>query len=180
SNEILLPVNLREILNLPPTAFGLYVSTIDLSLPYKKGKKFWNFVEECHQIILKNMDRDNLLNLLGRMLDIPEQIIDAAFFAKYGFVDDWFLNLCLRATKLDKINYSYSISNLGKVPFPSRYGDLELQEVHCHTYGEMAEKQLVITTVVKKMTIDISFLDSVIKKEDMERIRDIALGYLNS
>ena len=180
SDEILLPINIRNILLLPQDAIGLYVSTIDITLKHKKNLSFWDYVKFSHKLIQKSMDPQTILNLLGRVLQVPEQIPDAAFFAKYGIVKDWFLDLCLRTTKLDKINYNYSISNLGKFVFPTHYQNLEVEKVYFHTYGEMAEKQLAAVTFADKLTISLSFRDSITENVDAKEIMEAALKYLIS
>ncbi len=178
--EFLLPVDVREILSLPKNAIGLYVSTVDITLDHDESLDLWDFARFAHEEIQRNMNPQNILNLLGRVIDVPEQVPDAAFFAKYGIIKDWFLDLCLRATKLDKINYSYSISNLGKFDFPKKYDDLVLEKAYFHTYGEMAEKQLTIITIGDKLTICISFLSSVIERKIVEKIVELALNWLLS
>ena len=180
TDEILLPINIRDILSLPQDAIGLYASTIDITLKHKKHLSFWDSVKFSHKLIQKKMDPHIILNLLGRVLQVPEQIPDAAFFAKYGIVKDWFLDLCLRTTKLDKINYNYSISNLGKFGFPSQYENLVVDEVYFHTYGEMAEKALTVVTIADKLTLCLSFRDSITEKVDAKEIIDVVLKYLSS
>ena len=180
SNNILLPINIRDIISLPQDAIGLYVSTIDITLKHKKSLNFWNFVKFSHKLIQKSMNPQIILNLLGRVLEVPEQIPDAAFFAKYDIVKDWFLDLCLRTTKLDKINYNYSISNLGKFVFPTQYKNLEVEKAYFHTYGEMAEKALTVVTIADKLTLCLSFRDSVTEKVKAKEIMDVALKYLIS
>lgn len=183
SNKILLPINIRDILSLPRDAIGLYVSTIDITLKHttkKKSLSFWDFAKFSHKLIQKSMNSQIILNLLGRVLEVPEQIPDAAFFAKYDIVKDWFLDLCLRTTKLDKINYNYSISNLGKFIFPTQYKNLAVEKVYFHTYGEMAEKQLTALTIADKLTFCLSFRESITEKVNAKEIMDVALKYLIS
>lgn len=180
-NKILLPINIRDILiGIPPDAIGLYVSTIDIVLEYNKNNEFWKLAKLSQEIIQKGLNKQNILNLLARAYYAPEQISDAAFCSKYNIVKDKFLELCLKITNLDKINYSYSISNLGKYDFPKNYGNWELEKAYFHTYGEMAEKQLGIITIGNNLTFTSAFRSSVISREIVEKIKDIAMQYLMS
>jgi NRPS condensation-like uncharacterized protein len=180
-NKILLPINIRNILtNIPEDAIGLYVSTINVDLKYHANIGYWDLARISHKIIQSGLEKQNILNILARAYYAPEKIADAAIFTKYNVIEDKFLNLCLKVTDLDRINYSYSLSNLGKYDFPKKYGNLELEEAYFHTYGEMAEKQLNILTIGDILTFSLAFRTSIINRTAMESIKEVAMKYLLS
>ena len=75
--------------------------------------------------------------------------------------------------KWDKINFGYSITNVGKVAIPANYGNLSIESVYGPLfYSDVNEKTVGVITVGDKITYTLSYNTKNISMEKIKQIKD--------
>ena len=73
----------------------------------------------------------------------------------------------------DKINYGYSITNVGKVSIPVNYGDLTIESVYGpFFYSDVNEKTVGVITVGDKITYILTYNRYLVDDKFIERLRN--------
>ena len=74
-----------------------------------------------------------------------------------------------------------SVTNLGRLHFPLKYGPFELDKVYfVPSTGPFLEIVLGVVTVGRKLTITVNYIEEKINKATVRAIKDRAMKYLHS
>lgn len=152
-------------------AFGFYASSLPLRLKLKKGQSFWDQTRLFHAMIKKGQSKKNPFAMLISSL-IDPGLIDSLYFSKYGLFDSKLSKKFLGKMAWDKVNYGYSITNVGRVDIDNTYGDLKLDVVYGPlVYSDVNEKTVGVTTVGGKMTFVMTHNLDEVSEETAEQIQ---------
>ena len=85
----------------------------------------------------------------------------------------------LKKMNWDHTNYGYSITNVGRIDIPNRYGDLELDAVYGPLlYSDVNEKTVGVVTVAGKLTCTITYNEKHVSENDVAKIIDLSRQHL--
>ncbi len=74
----------------------------------------------------------------------------------------------------DKVNYGYSITNVGRVDIPTAYDHMELDCVYGpFVYSDVNEKTVGVTTVGNKLTFVMSYNEESVNSGTAGQIEDV-------
>ena len=167
-------VNTREKLLLPvDDAFGFYASSLTVRLSYDPDKNFWVNARKIHKSIKDRLKKTDLFRMIIADQFSPG-LIDSIYFSKYGLIKSRISKILLKMMKFQKINYGYSITNVGRVDIPTDYGELKLDRIYGPAvYSDVNEKLIGVITVDDKMTFAMTYNEKNIDSENVKLIRDI-------
>lgn len=164
------PVNLRERMSATVgEQFGLFVSIAEAPLDCRSDKDFWEIARNGRQQLLHASDDPKLwLPVLA-----GEQI--------FAGRDDAELLRVIEATEPSKVRYDLSITNLGRLEFPSPEGRFPVRWVHGPAVSALpGECILGVSTAGGRMAFVFTFRDHILNPERAHRLRDRAMAILES
>ncbi len=166
--KIYTPVNIRSRLR-PEVggAFGLFASEAYIPCKYDSKKDFWDNVQIVHDTIKHKTTDAKVLNLLLIADAVKPEVIDrvSVFLMK----------------KISSLHFGYIISNLGRLNFKERYGDLTLKAMNGPViYIPLVEKTLTLLTVNQQMFFTFTYQPTSILLTEIEQVRDNAMELLDT
>jgi NRPS condensation-like uncharacterized protein len=163
------PINLRERLSVSVgEAFGPYMSNIVNQANCAPERDFWEVARE----LMRGLTRETvgerpfmwLLMMEANALNLPE--------ADIAWVTSEFSR--------KPIDYDFSISNLGRLNWPSHFGTLEVQAVYGPAVNTSEqEKTIGIITFAGQMTFTFTFRDFVLDAKTAKQLLALALRQLS-
>jgi NRPS condensation-like uncharacterized protein len=162
------PINLRERLSVSVgEAFGPYMSNIVNEANCAPERDFWEIARELMRGLTREAAGERpfmwLLMMEASTLNLPE--------ADVAQVTSEFSR--------KPIDYDFSISNLGRLNWPSHFGTLEVQAVYGPAVNTSEQEKTVgIITFAGQMTFTFTFRDFVIDAETAKQLLALALRQL--
>ncbi len=151
------PVSVRDKLtNTVEENFGLYASESYIDCPYNPNLTIW----ENGQIFHNNIKNSTSDKKIFSPILIANRIKANLF--------DWLL---LYLYKKQKIQFGYSLSNLGSLNLPTHYGDLSLDGIYASVYVKRVEKTLALFTINKKIHFTLTYRPTDIAPETISLIK---------
>lgn len=185
-------VSIRKLLDpSPDEAIGLYAVGAMLEFEYQPTKPFWDEARLLHSQLSEAMRKDKLVERLLMNEHIEPTILDAVQFKRYGSLVKpnarRYTKLASFAQRRDTVSTLESqrsaegkrgviLTNLARLDFPRRYGDLELERIlFLPGVTDRFEKAVGAVTASGKLTLVISHLeaacDEVVDSDTMEEFR---------
>ena len=197
-------VSLRNKITPPEgEGMGFYAGAVNVKFKYNAKKSFWENARIFHKNAKKMYTLDNMfkdpktfavlepslmearhMKLLGGL--VPADASRYEKLSAFHSRQDTLLKLLKRskADTLDKIVMGTAVTNLTKLDFPQKYGDLELDRLIMQPGGAfpLATVNLVIgvLTCSNKMTVLLEFAEEQLAMETALKIKKIALENLLS
>ncbi len=188
-----LAVNLRKMLVNPISEqFGFFAGGLQVDYKYSKKDTLWTTAQKLHKKANPDNARKQALISTLTNFRLPSTLMDAQFFAAFGhlippgspsykkmqaFVNDP-KNLAVKMVKkrVSKgLVIAQIMTNLGKMDFPEKYGDLTLQNLifmpSCSPYTELV---LGIITHSGTLSITLNHMESTISTEKILQIKALA------
>jgi hypothetical protein len=169
------PVNLRNSLNTSiGEYFGFFVGRVVISLDYNQQQGFWALARECKQQLNQEMQPEKLMSLLLMTQAFLPAIAKENVIQKVYSI----LNKIQPKQTEEEKTVSFSISNLGNLKFPQKYGDLELTAIYAPMINiEVVNQEnlLGITTINQQMFFTWVFSTDLIKESSLEKIKEQAM-----
>ena len=171
-NQAGLAVSVRDKLKIDVgEAFGFYASSLSLPLRIKDDLSFWDQSRKLQNSINNARKKKNPLSMLISSL-IEPGLIDSLYLAKYKLFESKLSKRFLGKMAWDKLNYGYSITNVGKVKIESDFGDLKLDSIYGPVvYSDVNEKTVGVTTVDDKLTFVMTYNMDIVGEEQANEIR---------
>ncbi|MHA1585270.1 MAG: hypothetical protein ACTSWL_08445 [Promethearchaeota archaeon] len=197
--EVAIAGNIRRYLKeIPDTAFGMYAGGVSLKFKYNVKKSFWDNVRAFHKKVQTKYKPKFFLQQA-----VPFEFLDPTIFETRNFKalgslvlstspryskisefsqrDDVPLSLFKRS-KVHSTDVTLSgtaITNLTKLPFSAKYGDLELERLMFYPSGAfpLVTVNLVIGAVTcsDRMTLVLDYAEEAISPELVTQIKNHAL-----
>ncbi|MBD3228027.1 MAG: hypothetical protein GF329_07540 [Candidatus Lokiarchaeota archaeon] len=177
---IALPVNIRDRLNVEVgDNFGCYTDGSFIKLNYNEKKDFWENVHLIHSKIRKELD--NFKIKLVKFTKLHPTLIDALNFFQQGECDEKIVGSVSKASRWNKLNAGFSISNLGRLQIPSNYASLHLDKIYGPiTQDPRIEKFIGINTLNDNIFFTLTYREVIIKKHIIKDFIDHAMKYLEN
>ncbi len=81
--------------------------------------------------------------------------------------------------RVRRVNFDLAVSNLGRLDFPTDYGDVQLEAIYGPVFNSMIDETIVgVTTAAGKLTCSLVAFQHVIPKAMGAQIKDIAMDVL--
>jgi NRPS condensation-like uncharacterized protein len=176
--KIALPVNIRDRLKLEVGEnFGCYTSGSFIELKYQDNKPYWENVGIIHKKISRELD--NFKIKLVKFTKLHPTLIDALNFYQQGLCDEKILSSISKASKWNKLNAGFSISNLGRLSIPLHYNGMQLKAIYGPvTYDPRIEKFIGINTIDENIFFSLTYRENIIKRQIIEDFMDYATSLL--
>ena len=177
-NRCALAVNTRDKLRLPAgESFGFFASSLTVQLGYSPDLPFWDNARKVHAGITRELGATNLFRMLVSDLIHPT-LLDSLYFQKYGLINESIPKKFLRKMGWHAITYGCALTNVGRFDIPTRYGQLELEEVYGPLfYSDVEEEMVGVITVGGRLSFLMAVNNSVAGKAD--KLKNTVTGYLH-
>jgi hypothetical protein len=161
------PINLRQRLKAPVgETFGLYINLAEFPVDCAPEHNFWEVARAIKQ---------------GFVQHSSDQVIFKDLVGTGTFVDTLasVMTPSILIQSVAQVKYDLSITNLGRLPFPTQYGSLQLDALFgpCIS-GKRNEVILSVNTVNNKMHLTLIFTDVKLTTAQAEEIKGKALKWL--
>ena len=145
-------------------AFGLYASESAIKLKYSPNNEFWEMARVFQKKITRETEDKKVISRI-----LYSKLLNSNACDK----------LIIKVAQMKKIRSGYSITNLGLLNIPIEYGPLKLEAFYGPSvYVNFSEKTLGVITVGGKMFFTLTYHDSIIDSNIMEKIKDSAIKQL--
>ena len=126
------PINLRHLLT-PPTgeAFGFFVSQVHTEVDCAPGRDFWEVARDLREGVVRQSAAPDLLRPIVQLKQILGLGISFGTLYRLG-----------KGRTLGG-EHDLTVSNIGRLDFPARVGDIELTSLHGPTFSAMRNGKLV-------------------------------------
>jgi len=192
-------VSLRDRLQVSPgEGMGYYAQGFEVTYKYNAKKNFWENARKYHKKITSNTSNKKVFGDLPIFLAMDSNIYEALNFKKLGGLvgtdsdrheklnqfsqrEDVVVRLLQRAKMetLDTKLMGPAITNLGRMDFPSKYGNLELDRLIMQPGGAipLVHVDMVIgaVTAVGKLSLVIEYAEEAIETTTMKKIKAKAM-----
>jgi len=194
--NILIPVNTRERYKKQVgEQFGLYAAGFQFKMSYNPKLNFWENVKIFNQKVREKLDINQVFKMVALMGLMDNSLTDSQSFSFLGhflspnssryekihsFCNDKknIANKMLKK-KIAKVP-GLSITNLGLLDYPSKYGSLELERfIFVTSASPMMELVISAVTVFGRLSFTINYIEETTDTPTMLKIKNKALEYLN-
>ena len=193
--NILIPVNTRERYKKPVgDHFGLYAAGFQFKMTYNPKIDFWENVKLFTREVREKLDINQVFKMVALMGLMDKSLTDSQSFSFLGkFVPSHFSRYeKIHSFCNDKKNIAnkmiqkkiakvpgLSITNLGLLDYPSKYGSLELERfIFVTSTSPMMELVISAVTVSGRLTFSINYIEETTNTPTMQKIKNKALEYL--
>jgi len=161
------PVNLRDRLRRPVgESFGLFVNLVEFSVNCAPERDFWEVAREIKQAFTRRSADKHIFNSLIEA-NVAMPALRAVITPK------------IVAQSFMTVKHDLSISNLGRLDFPVRYGALELDALFGPILGDDPEDRVLgVVTIGGVMHLSLSFTDSKMSPAQAEQLKESAMDWL--
>lgn len=193
--NILIPVNTRERYKKPVgDHFGLYAAGFQFKMTYNPKIDFWENVKLFTRKVREKLDINQVFKMVALMGLMDKSLTESQSFSFLGkFVpsnysryekihsfsnDEKNIANKMIKKKIAKVP-GLSITNLGLLDYPSKYGSLELERfIFVTSTSPMMELVISAVTVSGRLTFAINYIEETTDTPTMQEIKKKALEYL--
>ena len=176
-------------------SFGFYAAGIIDHFKYNDNISFWDFTRNLHGKITKKLSKKEFFKNLLRAGSLEPSMHDALIMKTYGNLirsDDIRYqklysfsqkkdSISSMANKLGAMHFGFAVTNLGRLDFPSFYGNLELERFLIFPpTGPTIETTIFVATVCDRLSLILSYVENKIDAKIMLEIRKLLFDYLTS
>jgi hypothetical protein len=197
-------VSLRDRLPDPPgEGMGYYALGLKVNHKYDSKISFWENARKYHQKITANLSNKKVFGDLPAFLQMDSNIYEALNFKKLGALvapdsprygklagfsqrEDVVVKLLKRAgmATLDTKLMGPAITNLGRLDFPRKYGDLELDRLFMQPGGAFplvhVDMVIGVVTCAGKLSLVLEYAREAVDPPTMRQIKEKAMQTLFS
>jgi len=161
------PVSLRNRLTQPVgDTTGMFMSTVETRLNCKPGRDFWEMAREF-QAQLKQDATDEKLFMMPLMFGEFARNFSKAEMAEVA-----------RIFFQRQVTYDFSMTNLGRLDFPSQVGPLQIESFHNLVNSSELERTVGVNTFDGRMTFIFIFRESKMTPDEGEQLMAQAVRQL--
>jgi len=203
-NKTVIATSLRNPLpHNPGEAMGYYAGGVELTLKYNHQQDFWDNARNYQKKIRPKLNNKNMFGEVATWLYLDPSLFEAFNFKKLGGLvpadsprHDKLSNfseqadVALKILKRDGMDslenkrLGPAITNLGRLNFPSSYGDLELDRLIMQPGGAfpLSQVNMVVGAVTcsGKLSLVVEYAEQAVDSATMTKIKDKAMAFLHS
>jgi NRPS condensation-like uncharacterized protein len=196
--------NLRDRLEKPAgEVMGFYAGAVTLNYTYDMKKEFWDNTRKLHQKVQPLYTNKNLFKEGLGWCYLEPGILEAINFKRVGELvpkdssryeklssfskrDDVITSILKREKieSLNKIIMGTAITNLTRMDFPRKYGDLELDRLIMNPGGAFPLSNIIMVvgavTCSGKLSILIEYEEGTVNSDTVSTIKEKAMRFLLS
>ena len=200
--KLVVATDLRERLPYSPgEGMGMYAGGVELNFKYNHKQDFWTNASNFNQRIQPKYTNKNMFGNILNWLYLDPTILDAIPFKELGGLvppsAERYQKLSSFRSKqdivrkildqdnlgsLDTTLWGTAVTNLGRLDFPSEYGQLELERLILQPGGgfPLANVHLVIgaVTCAGKLSLIVEHAVQTLDRGTVEKIKDQAMTFL--
>lgn len=193
--NILIPVNTRDRYKKPVGEhFGLYAAGFQFKMTHNPKLSFWENVRLFNKKVREKLNINQVFKMVALMGLMDESLTESQSFSFLGqfLTPNYSRYEKIRAFSNDTKNIAnkmmkkklakvpgLSVTNLGLLYYPSKYGSLELERfIFVTSASPMMELVISAITVSGRLTFTINFIEETTDTLTMEKIKNKALKYL--
>jgi hypothetical protein len=167
NRKIQSPVDLRKRLTQPvDESFGLYVNLVEFYVDCAPERDFWEVARQIKVDFVHHAGGKSIFSASIGTIVLMETIAPVATFENIS-------------TYMPKVEYDLSISNLGRLDFPTQYGPLELEALYGPTITGIPEEIVLgVITAGDKMHFTMVYTDVKLNATQAEQIKEKAMAWL--
>ncbi len=175
SGKVIVTSNLRTHLNNQPgESMGFFVSTLKPSLEYRERKTFWENTQIFHKKINRLLDKDLFKSQLICLF--TPKFLDAMILNLYGQRADKRVIRLLKKTGMNKINFTFTIANLGLIEPDNDSMKIKLKELYSpFAFSDSMEKYISVLTINNELNISICFNENKANRESIYKMKELTL-----
>lgn len=196
-------VDLRNSLEFPAEVHGFYAGVVNPVFKYNPKKSMWDNAKAFHKTVTKLYTAKNFFKDPAMFSAIDPSMMEQRFYKIMGGLvksdssrfeklsefakrSDTLLGLLKRSDtdSLNKVIMGTAITNLTRMDFPEKYGNLTLERLIMQPGGgfPLTTVNLVIGVVTcsGKMSIIMEFTEDQLDSETAQKIKKMALEFLLS
>jgi hypothetical protein len=160
------PINLRDRLTASVgESCGLYVNLVEFVVNCRPERDFWEVARDIKQQLIRHTDERHMYTSLieaNVIMDTLAPIMTPQFVAHSM-----------------RVTYDLSISNLGRLDFPTQYGSLRLEALFGPSLGGNPEDIVLgVSTIGEKMHLTLSCTDLKLHIAEAKQIKEHAMEWL--
>ncbi len=162
------PISLRKRLT-PPAGetFGIFMSNVVTAANCAPERDLWDIARDIKRELTRGSTDEKIFLWLLNMQSMVSAFSDADMLS----VLDEFAS--------QPIGYDFSITNLGRLDFPVRYGPLRLEAMYGPAVNTSEQERTVgVTTVGGRMAFTLAFRDFVLDPVTAEQLKAQAMARL--
>jgi NRPS condensation-like uncharacterized protein len=202
--KIVVAASLRDRLPQPPgEGLGMYAGGLELKFKYNHRRGFWENARAFDEKVQPRYTNKKLFSDLLNWLYLEPSMLDALHFKKLGVLvssasdrhekisafskrEDIVLRILKRDNfeTLQAKHWGTAVTNLGRLDFPTKYGDLELERLIFQPGGgiPLSNVNLVLGAVTcsGKLSLVIEYAEQAVDSGTIHQIKEQALKYLLS
>ena len=179
SEQVTISVSIRDYLKeSPQDALGFFAAAVRPKLKYAAKKSFWENAVHFHRQIKSLLTEHKVFEsqLIGFF---NPQFIDALALGRHGYSDDRVVKKMIAKKKLNVVNTTFTLTNLGKLNIQNDFNGLKLTSLTGPVvYGDNMEKYIGVITINGQMFFSISFNQNIIGKDKIEKIKNKVIHYI--
>jgi hypothetical protein len=163
------PVNLRGRLTRPVgESLGFFLSTVETSLNCSPGRPFWEVARSFKRKLARGSRDDKVFWFM---------LLNQAVLASLPWKE---APEIIREINSRPIYYDFSMTNLGRLDYPTRVGDLQI-EGYYGPFGDGSEQERVVGTLTYngRMCFTLIYRDFVLDPRQAERLIERAKAILS-
>lgn len=161
------PVSLRNRLTQPvDETAGMFLSTVETSLHCKPGTDFWTMAREFHTRF-KHDSTDEKVFMMPLMFGAFAQSFSKAEMGE-----------AIRSFFSGPVKYDFSITNLGRLDFPTQAGSLQVESLYNLVNSSEHERTVGVNTFDGRMTFIFIFRESKMTSQAGEQLMTQAIREL--
>ncbi|RPJ28508.1 MAG: hypothetical protein EHM33_04350 [Chloroflexi bacterium] len=161
------PVSLRNRLTQPVgDTTGMFMSTVETRLNCKPGGDFWEMAREFQARLKQSATDENLFRM---------PLMFGAFARSFSKEE---MGEVARIFFQRQVTYDFSITNLGRLDFPSQVGPLRIESFHNLVNSSDLERTVGVNTFDGRLTFIFIFRESRMTPQDGEQLMRQAIRQL--
>jgi len=162
------PVSLRERLSQPvPETSGMFMSTLETRLDCQPGRDFWDMAREFYASLKRDAEGVELFKM---------PMMFGAFMQSFSKTE---LAEVAALFFRRQVTYDFSVTNLGRLDFPSQVGALRIESFHNLVNSSELERTVGVNTFEGRMTFIFMFRESKMTLQEGEQLMAQAIGELS-
>jgi NRPS condensation-like uncharacterized protein len=178
--KIHIPINIRDRLTEPVSkAFGFYAQTLFFDLEYNPNLSFWELTRIFNKKIHSEMYNDKKVFNLSKLELLDPSLLDSTYYQKYDLFSNKWSDRLLKTMGANDLIADLSITNLGKLNFPTKYGKFSLDALYGPSvFCDILETIVGVSTIGNKMNFIITFNEKYNQKNLIIKMKKVAMAYL--
>jgi hypothetical protein len=173
SSKVIVTDNLRTHLkNQPGESMGFFISTLKPDLEYSEKKTFWENAQIFHKKIMRLLEKDLFKN--QRICLFTPKFLDVMMLNLFGQREDKRVQKFLKKAGMNKINFTFTIANLGLIKPDDDSKMIKLKELIApFAISDSMEKYISVLTINNELHFSICFNENKVNQESIYKMKKL-------